>query len=219
MELCLGTCVHRRLASRVELSVLAGGSRLHARDARGGCRAGLSRPFALAWDTYGPTEATVVTTAIRLMPEEPVTIGQPLRGWELAVVDPEGQLVEGGELVVSGVGLGRYLKPELDAERYRRLPAIGWDRAYRTGDIVRQTDHGLEFVGRRDHPVKIGGRQIELGEVDGVLSSSPACAAPARLCASRPPATSCSSAMSPVTLTPGTSGPSPPSGCRPVWCR
>ncbi len=126
------------------------------------------------WNTYGPTEATVVTTAIRLMPGEPVTIGEPLRGWELAVVDDDGELVkagEPGELVVSGVGLGRYLKPELDAERYRRLPAMGWDRAYRTGDIVRQTDHGLEFVGRRDHQVKIGGRRIELGEVDGVLSS------------------------------------------------
>jgi amino acid adenylation domain-containing protein len=127
------------------------------------------------WNTYGPTEATV-TTAIRLLPGEPVTIGRPLRGWELAVVDDDGEPVkagEPGELVVSGVGPGRYLKPELDAERYRRLPAMGWDRAYRTGDIVRQTDHGLEFVGRRDHQVKIGGRRIELGEVDGVLSSVP----------------------------------------------
>ena len=126
------------------------------------------------WNTYGPTEATVVTTAIRLLPGEPVTIGPPLRGWKLAVVDADDQLVspgKPGELVVSGVGLARYLKPELDAERYRSLPAMGWDRAYRTGDIVRQTDHGLEFVGRRDHQVKIGGRRIELGEVDGVLSS------------------------------------------------
>jgi len=128
------------------------------------------------WNTYGPTEATVVATAIRLEPGAPVTIGNPLRGWELAVADPEGQLVpegEPGELVISGVGLGRYLKPELDAERYRSLPAKGWKRAYRTGDIVRQGEHGLEFVGRRDHQVKIGGRRIELGEVDGVLSSVP----------------------------------------------
>jgi non-ribosomal peptide synthetase-like protein len=126
------------------------------------------------WNTYGPTEATVVTTAIRLMPGVPVTIGKPLRGWKLAVIDSDGELVpegEAGELVVSGVGLGRYLKPELDAERYRSLAALGWERAYRTGDIVRQTENGLEFVGRRDHQVKIGGRRIELGEVDGVLSS------------------------------------------------
>ena len=128
------------------------------------------------WNTYGPTEATVVATAIRLEPGAPVTIGEPLRGWELAVIDGDGQLVadgEPGELVISGVGLGRYLKPELDAERYRSLPAMGWDRAYRTGDIVRRSDNGLEFVGRRDHQVKIGGRRIELGEVDGVLSSIP----------------------------------------------
>ncbi len=126
------------------------------------------------WNTYGPTEATVVATAIRLYPGAPVTIGAPLRGWELAVVDPEGALVpegEPGELVISGVGLGRYLRPELDAERYRSLPAKGWKRAYRTGDIVRESEHGLEFVGRRDHQVKIGGRRIELGEVDGVLNS------------------------------------------------
>jgi non-ribosomal peptide synthetase-like protein len=128
------------------------------------------------WNTYGPTEATVVATAIRLQPGAPVTIGEPLRGWELAVVDEDGHLVadgEAGELVISGVGLGHYLKPELDAERYRSLPAMGWDRAYRTGDIVRRTDNGLAFVGRRDHQVKIGGRRIELGEVDGVLSSVP----------------------------------------------
>ena len=128
------------------------------------------------WNTYGPTEATVVATAIRLVPGAPVTIGAPLRGWELAVIDGEGQLVadgEPGELVISGVGLGRYLRPELDAERYRSLPAMGWERAYRTGDIVRKTDNGLEFVGRRDHQVKIGGRRIELGEVDGVLNSVP----------------------------------------------
>jgi len=126
------------------------------------------------WNTYGPTEATVVATAIRLMPGAPVTIGKPLRGWELAVVDDDGHLVadgEPGELVISGVGLGHYLRPELDAERYRSLPAKGWKRAYRTGDIVRQGEHGLEFVGRRDHQVKIGGRRIELGEVDGVLNS------------------------------------------------
>src|SRR6202034_1889365 len=90
------------------------------------------------WNTYGPTEATVVSTAIRLMPGVPVTIGAPLPGWKLAVVDADDQAVapgESGELVISGVGLGRYLNPELDADRYRSLTALGWTRAYRTGDI------------------------------------------------------------------------------------
>jgi non-ribosomal peptide synthetase component F len=32
------------------------------------------------WNTYGPTEATVVTTAARIHPGEPITIGWPLAG-------------------------------------------------------------------------------------------------------------------------------------------
>ncbi len=128
------------------------------------------------WNTYGPTEATVVSTAIRLHPGEPVTIGEPLPGWELAVVDADDRLAndgEAGELVIGGVGLGRYLRADLDAERYRPLPALGWERAYRTGDIVRRTDDGLAFVGRRDDQVKIGGRRIELGEIDDALAAVP----------------------------------------------
>src|SRR3984885_174089 len=61
------------------------------------------------WNTYGPTEATVVTTAIRLMPGAPVTIGEPLRGWELAVIDDDGRLVAdggGGGGRVTGGGRG-----------------------------------------------------------------------------------------------------------------
>ena len=125
------------------------------------------------WNTYGPTEATVVSTATRLYPGRPVTIGDPLKGWDLAVVDEHEQPATEGELVIGGVGLGRYLRADLDQERYRSLTSLGWERAYRTGDIVRQSEHGLEFVGRRDHQVKIGGRRIELGEIDDALNATP----------------------------------------------
>src|SRR5262249_20640866 len=131
-------------------------------------------PARELWNTYGPTEATVVSTAVRLRPGVPVTIGDPLAGWELAIVDGEDRPAadgERGERVTGGAGLGRYLRADLDAERYRPLPALGWERAYRTGDIVRRTGAGLAFVGRRDHQVKIGGRRIELGEIDDALSA------------------------------------------------
>jgi non-ribosomal peptide synthetase-like protein len=124
------------------------------------------------WNTYGPTEATVVSTATRVHPGTPVTIGWPLAGWEVVVVDEAGAPValgETGELVISGVGLGRYLDPQLDGERYAPLPALGWERAYRSGDLVRETVHGLDFVGRRDHQVKLAGRRLELGEVEAQL--------------------------------------------------
>ncbi len=128
------------------------------------------------WNTYGPTEATVVSTAARMRPGEPVLIGWPLTGWEIAIVDDSGRPVslgEEGQLVISGVGLGRYLDPTLDAERYAPLPALGPARAYRTGDLVRETLDGLEFVGRGDDQVKLGARRLELGEVDAHLQAVP----------------------------------------------
>ena len=105
------------------------------------------------WNTYGPTEATVVTTAARMSPGVPVLIGQPLEGWEVAVLDEHDQPVaagEPGELMIAGVGLGRYLDPELDRQRYAPHRACGWERTYRTGDIVREWPDGYAFVGRRD---------------------------------------------------------------------
>ena len=128
------------------------------------------------WNTYGPTEATVVSTAARMRPGLPVTIGWPLDGWETAILDDDGRPVqngEPGELVIAGAGVARYLDAVLDTERFPPVPALGWERAYCTGDIVRETADGLVFVGRRDHQVKIGGRRIELGEIDGQLHDIP----------------------------------------------
>ena len=128
------------------------------------------------WNTYGPTEATVVACGARLTGEPPVRIGLPLDGWDLAVVDPQGQRVtdgEPGELIIGGVGLARYLDPAKDAEMYAPMPTLGWDRAYRSGDIVRFDGEGLVFDGRADDQVKVGGRRIELGEVDSALLSLP----------------------------------------------
>src|SRR5439155_3225589 len=128
------------------------------------------------WNTYGQTEATVVATAHQLTGDGPVRIGLPLAGWELAVVDDTGAPVamgETGELVIGGVGLARYLDAAKDAEKFAPLPALGWRRAYRSGDVVRAEAAGLLFVGRADEQVKLGGRRIELGEVDAALQSLP----------------------------------------------
>ncbi|GAB3945942.1 Pls/PosA family non-ribosomal peptide synthetase [Corynebacterium tapiri] len=133
----------------------------------------LATPDREMWNTYGPTEATVVASAQRLYPGLDVGIGLPLDGWDLAVVDTEGNQVamgEVGELVIGGVGLASYLDPEKDAEKYAPAPKLGWERAYRTGDHVRLLVEGLAFVGRVDDQVKIGGRRIELGEVEAAVA-------------------------------------------------
>jgi len=128
------------------------------------------------WNTYGPTEATVVACAARLDGAEPISIGLPLPGWDLAVVDADGRPVgygEVGELVIGGVGLARYLDKDKDAEKYAPMPTLDWARAYRSGDLVRLEPDGLYFCGRSDDQVKVGGRRIELGEVDSALVHLP----------------------------------------------
>ncbi|MFJ6987009.1 MULTISPECIES: Pls/PosA family non-ribosomal peptide synthetase [unclassified Streptomyces] len=128
------------------------------------------------WNTYGPTEATVVACAALMTGAEPIRIGLPLRGWELAVVDEAGEPVPmgaTGQLVIGGVGLARYLDAEKDAEKYAPLESLGWERAYRSGDLVKADPEGLVFLGRADEQIKLGGRRIELGEVDAALQALP----------------------------------------------
>ncbi|MFF5982684.1 Pls/PosA family non-ribosomal peptide synthetase [Streptomyces olindensis] len=128
------------------------------------------------WNTYGPTEATVVACASLMTGEEPIRIGLPLDGWELAVVDEAGEPVPmggSGQLVIGGVGLARYLDAEKDAEKYAPLQSLGWRRAYRSGDLVKAEPEGLVFLGRADEQIKLGGRRIELGEVDAALQALP----------------------------------------------
>ncbi|MFZ8757046.1 Pls/PosA family non-ribosomal peptide synthetase [Microbacterium sp. HMH0099] len=132
------------------------------------------------WNTYGPTEATVVACAAPLDGSTPVRIGLPLDGWALAVVDADGHRVAPGgtgELIIGGVGLARYLDPAKDAEKYAPMPTLGWERAYRSGDLVRFDPEGLVFQGRADDQVKVGGRRIELGEVEAALQDLPDVAA------------------------------------------
>ena len=128
------------------------------------------------WNTYGPTEATVVACAALLDGSDPVRIGLPLDGWDLAVVDQDGARVPvggTGELIIGGVGLARYLDPAKDAEKYAPHDALGWERAYRSGDMVRFEPEGLVFQGRVDDQVKVGGRRIELGEIEAALQRLP----------------------------------------------
>lgn len=129
------------------------------------------------WNTYGPTETTVIVSGAIMTPEPPVRIGRPIAGWHLAVIDPATQEPvawgETGELVVGGVGVARYLDAERDAVQYAPLKSLGWERAYRTGDMVVAEPEGLIFVGRTDDQIKLGGKRIELGEVDEYLMEVP----------------------------------------------
>ena len=171
----------------------------------------LARPDRELWNTYGPTEATVVACGAQLDGNEPVRIGLPLDGWDLAVVDDAGEHVqpgEIGELIIGGVGLARYLDPDKDAEKYAPFPTLGWERAYRSGDRVVYDEQGLLFAGRGDDQVKLGGRRIELGEIDNALLALPGVTSAAAAVRRAVRATSCSSATSPPRTASTPPGPS-----------
>ncbi|OAA58688.1 non-ribosomal peptide synthetase [Cordyceps fumosorosea ARSEF 2679] len=137
----------------------------------------LAGAVGAVWNTYGPTEATVVSCGAPLKVGDPVVrIGLPLAGWRLAVVDADGHPVrwgEEGELVIGGVGMARYLDAEKDRAKFTPSPAFGGERAYRSGDLVRAEKEGLLFVGRNDEQIKLGGRRIELGEIDAAMMTLP----------------------------------------------
>ena len=141
-----------------------------------GLAEGLIAPGREIWNTYGPTEATIIATAARLEAGKPITIGKPIAGVSVAVVNQEGNPVplgSEGELVIFGKGLARYLNEDIDALKFKKLEQFGWDRAYFTGDLVRPTAYGLEFIGRTDEQVKVGGKRIDLAEVETAFASMP----------------------------------------------
>ncbi|HYU31756.1 MAG TPA: amino acid adenylation domain-containing protein, partial [Thermoanaerobaculia bacterium] len=135
---------------------------------------------------YGPTEGTVIATAGRVESdgERIPSIGRPLSGVRVAIVDRELQPVPAGvpgEILLGGAGLARgYLgHPRMTAEAFVPDPlpediAEPGGRVYRTGDLGRWLPDGrIDFLGRRDHQVKIRGFRIELGEVESALRACP----------------------------------------------
>ncbi|MBI4403359.1 MAG: amino acid adenylation domain-containing protein [Deltaproteobacteria bacterium] len=150
-----------------------------------------ARPGRSMFNVYGPTEATVNTTAALCTAGGPVTIGRPLRGYEIHILNENLKPVsygEKGELFVGGSTLARgYLKqPELTSERFLtvQLAGVGQRRLYRTGDLVRWNEADeLEFYGRIDGQVKIRGYRVELSEIEMVLLQHPGIrSATVRLC-------------------------------------
>lgn len=132
-------------------------------------------PHARLVNEYGPTEATVWATYEVLEPNRNVSIGRPIAGMDLRLLnefDTACGIGEPGEIVLAGPTLARGYrhKPEETAKAFVTL-ADG-TRAYRTGDLACWLADGrLAFLGRKDHQVKVRGYRIELGEIERQLCS------------------------------------------------
>ncbi|KAJ0424647.1 hypothetical protein BJY00DRAFT_309065 [Aspergillus carlsbadensis] len=158
----------------------------------------LSREVVAKWANhvklfggYGPTE-TVIFAVVNsdFVSHDAACIGYGIPCTLTWIVDPEDHsrltpLGAIGELALEGPALAReYLKnPSKNAEAFVNEPA--WmknfpsslpspRRIYKTGDLVKyNTDGTVEYLGRKDHQVKLHGQRMELGEIEHRLLDSP----------------------------------------------
>ncbi|EJL96152.1 thioester reductase-like protein [Pseudomonas sp. GM16] len=129
---------------------------------------------------YGPTEATVLITARRLTPgDSNRSLGAPIANSQVLILDDDLQPVPQntvGELFIVGPGvcLGYLNNPQQTAERYLTLdlPDGQTLRAYRSGDMAKWGEDGIELCGRRDNQVKIRGFRVEPEEIERCLRES-----------------------------------------------
>lgn len=143
-------------------------------------------PGCRVYNLYGPSEDTTYSTGCVVPPDEQrMTIGRPLLGRHLYLLDEQGKPVipgEQGEIYVGGPGVtrGYWNRPELSASVFLPDPQRPGRTMYRTGDYGRAlTDGRIQFLGRRDDQIKLRGYRIELGEIEFALRGHPAVGAAA----------------------------------------
>ncbi len=142
-------------------------------------------PNAALHNLYGPTEAAIDVTAFDCSRLDLafVPIGKPISNTQIYILDERGNPQPPdvpGELHIAGVNLasGYLNRPELTAERFVPNPFTPDGRMYRTGDLARWLrDGNIQYLGRIDDQVKIGGVRIETGEIEARLASFPGMAA------------------------------------------
>jgi amino acid adenylation domain-containing protein len=141
-------------------------------------------PHAQLHNLYGPSETSITVTAWpcdRDDKRRSVPIGRPMTNSEVYILDASLQPVPigvAGEIYIGGISVsdGYHNRPDLTSERFPAHPfrAGSGDRVYRSGDIARfGADGVIEYIGRRDHQLKIRGVRVELGEIEAALDRLP----------------------------------------------
>jgi D-alanine--poly(phosphoribitol) ligase subunit 1 len=131
-----------------------------------------SCPHAIVYNTYGPTEATVSVTSIRLTAENyraectatAVALGAAIADMKIDLV--HGENPDEGEIVITGpqVALGYF------HDEHRTRQAFRPDKqSYFTGDWAERRNGRLFFQQRIDQQVKIHGYRIELDEIEAAI--------------------------------------------------
>jgi long-chain acyl-CoA synthetase len=125
------------------------------------------------WEGYGLTETSPAVTTTALGPEaRPGSIGLPLPGVEIRLVDERGAEVEEGdpgEIVIRGpnVFAGYWRRPDETAAAFRD----GW---LRTGDVAYRDEDGyLHIVDRTKDVIIVSGFNVFPKEVEDAIALDP----------------------------------------------
>ena len=127
-------------------------------------------------DGYGQTETTAQIGNPPGVPLKPGSMGLPLPGFTIALLDVDGQPADEGEICIDlaqrplALMNGYADDPDKTAEAMR-------DGYYHTGDIgARDADGYITYVGRADDVFKSSGYRISPFELESVLIEHPAVA-------------------------------------------
>jgi amino acid adenylation domain-containing protein len=135
------------------------------------------------FNVYGPSETTIWSSAKLLKADEPNSLGTPLSGEQVYILDSSGKpapILVAGEVCIAGEGVSKgYLGlQEMTNEKFVEPHEVlqeasrGWKGLlYKTGDVARWSIDGtIDFLGRNDRQVKKRGYRIELGEIEFEIS-------------------------------------------------
>jgi len=155
----------------------------------------LSKKIADAWrvaapnstveNHYGPTEATIDVASFCYSKKDKsasynnnvIPIGKPMPGMKVSIIDNESNQVKKGdigEIVYKGPQISNgYLNDQKKTDSV--FVTFDWDLSnetwYKSGDLgFYNHDGNLECTGRKDNQIKLGGRRVEIGEIEAELS-------------------------------------------------
>lgn len=127
-------------------------------------------------DGYGQTETTAQIGNSPGQRLKPGSMGRPLPGFRVALLDPDNIDAEEGEIALSlePRPTGLMLGYKDDPAKTSQVTAGGW---YRTGDVAsRDADGYITYVGRTDDVFKASDYRISPFELESVLIEHPAIA-------------------------------------------
>jgi acetyl-CoA synthetase len=120
-------------------------------------------------DGFGQTETTAVAGNSPGQPVKEGSMGRPLPGYPVVLVDPEGQRAEEGEICIELASRPLGLMQAYLDDPERNASAMG-DGYYHTGDVAARDAEGyLTYVGRMDDVFKCSGYRISPFELESVL--------------------------------------------------